>query len=319
MRDRLSTGSGSRFGDASGPVLWVDGIYRSDRDASRAQHMTVLIAGCGDLGTEAGLRFAATGRRVIGLRRSPEVLPDAIEPHQCDLATEVPAVPTDTEIVVIATAADERTAEAYRAAYIDSLTNLLDALHRAGVMPRQVLSISSTAVYDVDDGSWVNEDTPAAPASSTGRVLLEAEHLLHARQPSATVLRLGGIYGPGRTRLIDQVREGTARLSGKLLHTNRIHRDDAAAAIVHLTTAVNAPAPVYLGVDSAPAERNDVLRFLADELAVPHPPTGTSSQNRGGDKRCTNQRLRATGFTFEYPSYREGYRAILAGQGVRHD
>ncbi len=290
--------------------------------------MTVLIAGCGDLGTEAGLRFAAAGHRVIGWRRSPEKLPAQLEGAAVDLTGPLPAIPADTEIVVMATAAAERTEAAYRSAYVDALANLLDAMERDGVRPRRVLFVSSTAVYGENDGGEVDENTPARPSSATGRILREAEELLHARLPSAIVLRLGGIYGPGRTRLIDQVRQGTAVMPDPPRLTNRIHRDDAAAAIVHLTTTVEVPEQIYLGVDSEPAELGEVLRFLAAELDVPEPSSGATAasggaskargDSRGGDKRCSNSRLLATGFRFRFPSFREGYRAVLAGEGVRH-
>lgn len=290
--------------------------------------MAVLIAGCGDLGTEAGLRFAAAGHRVIGWRRSPEKLPAQLEGAAVDLTGPLPAIPADTEIVVIATAAAVRTEAAYRSAYVDALANLLDAMEYDGVRPRRVLFVSSTAVYGENDGGKVDETTPARPSSATGRILREAEDLLHARLPSAIVLRLGGIYGPGRTRLIDHVRQGTAVIPDPPRLTNRIHRDDAAAAIVHLTTAVEAPEQIYLGVDSEPAELGEVLRFLAAELGVPEPRTGAAASgsadnarggdSRGGDKRCSNSRLLATGFRFRFPSFREGYRAVLAGEGVRH-
>lgn len=280
--------------------------------------MTVVIAGCGDLGTEAGLRFAATGRRVLGMRRSPDHLPQAIQGQAVDLSREIPEMPVDTEIVVLALAADRRTEDAYRSAYVDALRNTLDGLTGAGARPRRVLFVSSTAAYGVDDGSWVDEGTPAVPTSMTAIVVREAEVALHERLPHAIVLRLAGIYGPGRTRLIDQVRDGAAVAPDPPRHTNRIHRDDAAAAIVHLTTMRQASAPLYLGVDHSPAERGEVLRFLADELSAPHPPVGTATPTRGGDKRCRNDRLCATGFRFAYPSYREGYRAVLSGRGVRH-
>ena len=108
------------------------------------------------------------------------------------------------------------------------------------------------------------------------------------------------------------------------------------------------PGPLYLGVDNDPAELGDVLRFLAAELGLPQPPSESSltsaaegsspgavawqsglgepprrtpsggEPSRGGNKRCSNALLRGTGFEFQYPSFREGYRAILAGVGVRH-
>ncbi|MGH3501329.1 MAG: hypothetical protein ACRDQA_10645 [Nocardioidaceae bacterium] len=280
--------------------------------------MTVVIAGCGDVGTEAGLRFAAAGLRVLGLRRSPQRLPAQIEGQAVDLSRQKPRVPADTEIVVFGLAADRRTGDAYRSAYVDALGNTLDALADGGARPQSVLFVSSTAVYGVDDGSWVDEVTPAVPASRTGIVLREAEDALHQRLPHAIVLRLGGIYGPGRTKLVDQVRAGTAVVPEMPRHTNRIHRDDAAAAIVHLTTMRADSEPVYLGVDQRPAERGEIIRFLADEMRGPRPPIGTTLPTRGGNKRCCNHRLSATGFEFTFPSYREGYRAVLAGDGIRH-
>src|SRR5699024_4078402 len=191
-------------------------------------------------------------------------------------------------------------------------------LDRGGVRPNRVLLVSSTAVYGVSDGSTVDEGTPTTPHATNGTVLLEAERALNERIPTATVLRLAGIYGPGRTALLDRVRNGEAVIPDVPVHTNRIHRDDAAAAIVHLTTRGDTPAPIYLGVDDQPVQRGEVLRFLADELGAPRPPVGGPSPTRGGDKRCSNALLRATGFTFTYPTYREGYRAVVAGHGTRH-
>lgn len=279
--------------------------------------MTVLIAGCGDLGTEAGLRFAAAGFSVLGWRRSAEKIPAPLTGQAADLTGSLPAIPADTEVVVISTAARERSEAAYRSAYVDGTANVLDALDRDGVHPRRILFVSSTAVYGDAGGGWLDEDSPTAPASVTGAVIREAEDLLHSRRPDAVVLRLAGIYGPGRTRLIDQVRSGTAD-PGQGQLTNRIHRDDAAAAIVHLTTAVADPAPLYLGVDNEPVEKREVLRFLAAELGTELGPEEPSNSSRGGNRRLSNTRLLSTGFEFSYPTFREGYRAVLAGDGVRH-
>lgn len=280
---------------------------------------TVLIAGCGDLGTEAGLRFVAAGHPVVGWRRSPEQLPAAIERVAADLAGDLPPVPSDTDLVVIAVAADEHDEAAYRAAYVDGVAGVLDALSRDDVEPRRVLFVSSTAVYGNTSGD-VDEGTPAEPTAFNGRIMREAELLLLDRlagtATDAIVLRLGGIYGPGRTRLIDQVRSGEARATAR--RTTRIHRDDAAAAIVHLVTMAAAPGQVYLGVDDSPATQAEVVSFLARELDAPEPQPAEASSNRGADRACSNARLRATGWRPTFPTYAEGYRAVLAGTGVRH-
>ena len=285
--------------------------------------MTILLAGCGDLGTEAGLQFAAAGHRVVGWRRSPDKLPAEIDGAAADLSTaELPPVPADTTAVVIAVAADGPTEEAYRSAYVNGVAHVLDALARDRVTPERVLFVSSTAVYGDAAGAWIDESVTPEPGGFSGRIMREAEDLLLKRLDGTgttpVVLRLGGIYGPGRTRLIDQVRTGTAVIPAEPRFTNRIHRDDAASAIVHLCTMSGEPAPVYLGVDNDPAELGDVLRFLAAELGMAVPPTAALGDARGGNKRCSNALLRGTGFSFKYPSFREGYRDILAGVGVRH-
>lgn len=280
--------------------------------------MTVLIAGCGDLGTEVGLRLAARGERVVGWRRSPDRLPPGIEGVAADLTRHLPPVPQDTDVVVIATAAGERSEAAYRSAYVDATGNVLDALERDGVTPRRILFVSSTAVYGDADGGRVTEESPAEATAPTARLVREAEQVLLGRSDRGTVLRLSGIYGPGRTRLIDQVRGGSAVLPAEPQWTNRIHRDDAAAAIVHLVTAVAVPAPIYLGSDELPVDLGEVLQFLAGELGLPEPPRGEVAGTRGGSRRVDSGLLRSTGFSFTYPTYREGYRAVLAGRGVRH-
>ncbi|MFF2245979.1 SDR family oxidoreductase [Arthrobacter sp. NPDC058130] len=294
--------------------------------------MTVLLAGCGDLGTEAGLRFAAAGHRVVGWRRSPEKLPAAIEGVAADLGSgELPPIPEDTTAVVVAIAADSPTEDAYRAAYVDGLAHVLDAVLASGASVRRVLFVSSTAVYGDAAGGWIDERTTPEPGGFSGRIIREAEELLYSRLRGTgitpVVLRLGGIYGPGRTRLIDQVRGGTAVIPASSRFTNRIHRDDAAAAIVHLCTMDAVPGPVYVGVDNEPAELGEVLGFLAEELGLPRPASESvgaavsaagGEASRGGNKRASNGLLRSTGFEFQYPSFREGYRAILAGTGVRH-
>ncbi|UKA50026.1 SDR family oxidoreductase [Arthrobacter sp. FW305-123] len=287
--------------------------------------MTVLIAGCGDLGTEVGLRFAAAGQDVVGLRRSPGKLPAEIRGLYADLSTSVPELPEDVDIVVVAIAADASTEEAYRAAYLNGVKNVLDALERQAIQPHRILFVSSTAVYKDSGGAEVDESTPTEPTRFSGKVLVEAEELLFARTQGTAILpislRLGGIYGPGRTRLIDQVRSGKAVIPAQPRHTNRVHRDDAAAMIVHLTTMKATPDSVYVGVDDLAAEMGDVMRFLASEMGCPEPPTAApdSASDAGpGDKRCSNKRLRATGFQFVFPTYQEGYRSLLAGDGVRH-
>ncbi|PYI39442.1 NAD(P)-dependent oxidoreductase [Arthrobacter psychrolactophilus] len=282
--------------------------------------MTILIVGCGDLGTEIGLRLVASGQDVLAWRRNSELLPHCFDRASVDLANELPTIPQSVTTVVITVAASSHTEEAYRLAHITGLTKVLDALERDHLVPEKVLLISSTTVYGNTTGH-VDESTVAEPNSFSGRITLQAEENLHARYAGTAtksiVLRLSGIYGPGRTRLIDLVKNLGAVIPDSPRLTNRIHRDDAAAAAVHLLTIPSAD-PLYLGVDDHPVDLGKVLRFLARELNSDEPPTGPVPITRGGDKRCSNSLLKGTGFEFSYPSYIEGYRALLQGIGTRH-
>ncbi len=271
----------------------------------------VLIAGCGDVGSHAGSLLATMGHDVTGLRRSPDRLPSEIRGLAADLTDPSTLDLPEVDLLAYTASADGRTEEAYRAAYVDGLRNVLAALPTP---PHRLVFVSSTAVYGQDDGTWVDEDSPTEPTGFSGRTLLEAEDVV--RSAGGVVLRLSGIYGPGRTRLIDQVRGGEAVcVEGAASYTNRIHRDDCGAAVAHLLT-LDEPAGVYLGTDDEPADRCEVYRWLADQLGVAPPPLVPPDQapqrSRGGNKRCRNARLRATGWAPSYRSYRDGYAAMLA-------
>ena len=123
-------------------------------------------------------------------------------------------------------------------------------------------------------------------------MLLEAEELFLERFPDGTVLRLSGLYGGSSTRLLDQVREG--RIEDPHRWTNRIHREDAASAVVHLLTMPEQPEQLYLGTDDEPAQLGDVAAYLARQLDAPAPPKADPEQGHG--KRLSNARLRATGW-----------------------
>lgn len=278
----------------------------------------VLIAGCGDVGTALGVRLAAAGHAVWGLRREPAGLPAAIAPIRADLTRPetLTRLPAGLDAVCYLAAADGFAEAAYRAAYVDGLGNLLAAL--AGRPVRRLIFVSSTAVYGQGQGEWVDERSPTEPGGFSGTCLLEGERLALGGPFSALVLRLGGIYGPGRTRLIDAVRRGAPCAHDPPRYTNRIHRDDCAGALAHLLELA-APQAVYLGVDHAPAPECEVMDWLAEALGLPRPPRGDGpggGSPQRGNKRCRNDLLAASGYRFRYPTYRDGYAAVLGVHGA---
>jgi len=274
----------------------------------------ILIAGCGDVGGELARRISGEGHRVFGLRRNAAALPPEAEPVAADLGdpATLAGLPEELEILVYTAAAGGFGDDAYRRAYVDGVRNVLAALE--GHPLRRVLFASSTGVYAQDDGGWVDEDSPTEPPGFSGRRLLEGEALVAACGVPAVRVRFGGIYGPGRTRLIEQVRAGASCSESPVAWTNRIHRDDCAGVLAHLL-ALDAPAPVYVAVDCEPAPRCVVLDWLADAVRAPRPRREPGEPRvRGGNKRCSNRRLLASGYRFRYPSFREGYAAMLAAQ-----
>ncbi|NIP79569.1 MAG: NAD(P)H-binding protein [Gemmatimonadetes bacterium] len=285
---------------------------------------TVLIAGCGYVGTRLAELLVRDGHPVLGLRRDPSGLPEGVLPVAADVSD--PATLRDlpaTDAVVYAVAPGGRSDREYRTAYVDGLRNVLDALAR-GQAPGRVVLVSSTGVYGQADGRWVDEDTPPEPPDATAERVLEGEAAARARGAPGIVLRLGGIYGPGRTRTVRRVVSGEAGCPAADRYGNRIHRDDAAAAIRHLLHLPD-PAPVYLGVDRAPAPLRDVYRWIADRAGVPDPcrpgatEAGDDTGRRGSNKRCSSRRLVDSGFVFSYPTYREGYRPMIDAFGAGGD
>lgn len=279
---------------------------------------TILIAGCGYVGTVLGQRLAGEGHVVWGLRRHAENLPDGIGRISADL-TDIATLedfPKAFDVVFYTAAAGGHRESDYRAAYVDGPRNLISALRSQASMPSHIFFTSSTAVYAQSQGEWVDESSPTEPEHFTGKRLLEGERLFLDSGIPATIVRLGGIYGPGRTRLIDSVRTGAAmRFAGAPCYTNRIHRDDAAGALAHLM-ALPTLETLYIGVDREPADQNAVLSWLADQLGVPQPPYATtpirSIRGDRGNKRCLSRKLQATGYSFRYPTFREGYADYFA-------
>ncbi len=275
--------------------------------------MRILIAGCGDVGTRLGLQLITEGHQVWGLRRFPEKLPAGLRGLAADLTdpASLTGLPKDLDQVVYIAAADRSTEEAYQRAYIDGLRNVL-----AAAESKRLIFVSSTSVYGQDDGGWVDEESATEPASFRGRLILGAERLLDAADRQTIVVRFAGIYGPGRTRLIESVRSGEAVCwDDPPLYTNRIHVDDCAGMLHHLGQLLK-PQSMYLGVDHEPAADSEVKRWLARRLGVPEPPSAadrpSSRRRMSANKRCSNRRLLATGYTFRYPDFRAGYGAVLS-------
>ena len=277
----------------------------------------ILIAGCGDIGSALGVRLHADGHDVWGLRRSAQELPEGVQALQADLTKpdDLKRLPEGVDAVFYIVTPDAFDDRAYESVYVRGPENLLNAMAARGQPARRMIFVSSTSVYGQSNGEWVDESSATQPEQFSGRRLLEGERLVLGGSERGLIVRFGGIYGRGANRLLQQVRNGNPCQESPPLYTNRIHRDDCVAVLRHLLT-LSEPEQIYLGVDSDPATQCAVMDWLAKQLDVPIPPRSVATAGRGDrartSKRCRNARLLATGYRFLYPSFRDGYQAILA-------
>lgn len=276
----------------------------------------VLIVGYGDLGSEVARQLAHEGLNVTGVRRSSNVSADhsgsnaiqivAADVTKPELLTALNDVQPD--IVIYCVAASGQTDAEYKSAYVDGLRNVL-ATQKGNSQLKHVFFVSSTRVYGQDTQAVLDESVPALPADFGGHRLLEAEHLLQTLSCGTTILRLSGIYGPGRLRMLN-LAKSPDNWPKQNVWSNRIHRDDAAAFMVFLIQQVLAGNTIqhcFIVTDSSPVPQYEVLSWLATELRAGKPEQIPAS----GGKRLSNKSMLETGFKLQYPDYKAGYRTLL--------
>lgn len=282
--------------------------------------MHVLVAGAGWLGAALCEALVARGDRVTAVRRDPrraaELTRLGASPLALDLAAPGAAarLPADLDAVVACQAASADGEAPYRRAYLDANRTLLEAAARGSV--RAFVYTSSTGVFGQRDGGDVDEATPPAPASAAAEVLAAAEALVRSLGSAARVVRLSGLYGPGRAGVIERVRAGALALGpddGAWM--NFCHRSDAVSAVLAALDR-GAEGAVYHASDAGPAPRREVVRFIADRLGIE--PATRVEPGSGANRRVLAERTRAAlGLALAFPTFREGLAPLLAQAAQR--
>ncbi len=206
----------------------------------------------------------------------------------------------------------------------DPVLNRLDPI--ASLSPRRIVYLSTIGVYGDHGGAWVDETTPPKPTSLRSRWRLDAEihwtQFARAHGSDLHILRLAGIYGPGRSA-IDNLREGKARRIVKKDQVfNRIHVADIALAIATcFSHPLSGTANVWNVTDSEPSPPQEVVAYAARLLGIEPPPeipfekaqmTPMARSFYGENKRVSNEALRERlGVTLTCPTYREGLKSLL--------
>jgi len=272
----------------------------------------VAVIGCGYIGQAVGLALRDSGWHVYGTTTTParttELAAEGVDPvllwardaHAvADLVARVDAV-------YLTLAAGRRNAD-YRDVYLRAAENVVRALPASRVS--RVIYTSSTAVYAQDDGAWVDEYSPTEPVTENARVLVQAEQVLLAANVPAgvSIVRLGGLYGPGReisgfaARFADQQRDDGD------VYLNLVHLDDVVAALVGLMDIPH-HGVLNLAADE-PVTRRAVFDPLLASRGLP-PVRWQSSPETGKGKRVCNRRIRELlNLELRHPRYVDGASA----------
>jgi nucleoside-diphosphate-sugar epimerase len=292
----------------------------------------VLIVGCGYCGHALGRRLVARGARVWGSTRDDVAglqsvgvtplrwelaarqwpVPEALREGLVDVVYMVPPLP----------GADPNGA----------MAAALEALE-ARLRVRSLVYVGATSVYGDMLGASVSAQTPRRPLGERGRQRAEAEDLALELGTGfgwrVTLARLPGIYGPGRN-LLEKLRAGQYKLvDGGRKWTARIHRDDVAMGVEALLRH-GVHGEGYVLCDDEPFQVRDLIDYLVGRLKLPWPEEVTLEEyerQHGAfaasfwrtSNRYDNRHIKALpGFALAYPSFREGYEALLAREGGTH-
>jgi nucleoside-diphosphate-sugar epimerase len=277
-----------------------------------SENRNALVIGCGYLGAELLRKLTRTGWTSTGITLS-ESSADALRSEglkvvAADLRTSDFRVLTENHPAVLIHCASSGKAgpPAYRDIFLETTRRLIE---ETGF--EHLIFTSSTSVYAQIDGSMVTEKDPAEPERETGKILRETEELVLAHH--GTVLRLAGIYGPGRCVPLQKLLSGEAAIEGDGERiVNSIHRDDAASA--SCLAAERRWQGIINVADDTPVTQLEWFQWVCARTGRPVPPfvpRDLSRKRAWTSKRVSNAKLRSLGWSAQYPSFREGVAELL--------
>ncbi len=281
----------------------------------------ILVFGCGYLGSRVAAAAVDSGHQVWASTRDvakgESLRKLGVEPIIADWTdrrslADLPEV----EQVLISVSHDPRSKVDRFAGQVCGLANLLRVLSP----DCSICYISTTGVYHQGNGRWVDERSPTHPTRAGARMHLMGENLLHRLRPRSrwTILRLAGIYGPGRIPRIADVRAGRPIIASPDSYLNLIRVEDAADAVLACWT--RSTERLYVVADDCPVLRSDYYRFIADACGAPEPTFREPGKGKGdserirsdSNKRVWNRRMKRDLLPrLRYPSYREGLSELL--------
>lgn len=277
------------------------------------KQLKILLAGCGDIGQRLGENLGLQ-HECFGLRRDIKKISGPIIPLQANL-TDRPQILSilkqEFDVIVATLTPDEFTESGYRRAYIDTASSLAEVLKITPKMPRLVIWVSSTGVYG-ENHKWVDEDSPTDPNTFSGNALLKAEQIISDLPCDTCVVRFSGIYGNTTKGILKSVLNGVGRPKLPLQWSNRIHFDDCVGTLKHLIenhASGFSLESIYIATDCEPVTQHELRKWISAQLKIT-----LTEQPSGGPirRRLSNKRLLDSGYVFKFPTFREGYKSLIA-------
>ncbi len=278
------------------------------------KHLKILIVGCGQLGFSIVKNADPDIFKLYGFSRSLKKSPPSIEMHQVDILKneaidEIKSV--NPEIIIYAVSADTQSVESYQDHYVAGLKKTYAAILELDHF-KHLFFVSSTRVYGQKTTKILSELDIAEPSDYGGEALIEAEGVARQLKDKATILRLSGIYGPNRTRMIQLAHSNPGNWPATNNWSNRIHEEDAARFIVFLMKRIMLKEPIeplYLVTDGIPTKQYDVLTWIRKRLQLTTDTIEIPILESG--KQLQSVLLNQNGFILKYPDFTYGYEAII--------
>ncbi len=276
--------------------------------------LKILIVGCGQLGFSIVKNADPDIFKLYGFSRSLKKSPPSIVMHQVDiLKNEAIDVikSVNPEIIIYAVSADTQSVESYQDHYVAGLKKTYAALLELDHF-KHLFFVSSTRVYGQKTTKILSELDIAEPSDYGGEALIEAEAVARQLKDKATILRLSGIYGPNRTRMIQLAQSNPGNWPATNNWSNRIHEEDAARFIVFLIKRIMLKEPIeplYLVTDGIPTKQYDVLTWIRKRLQLTTDTIEIPILESG--KQLQSVLLNQNGFILKYPDFTYGYEAII--------
>ena len=276
--------------------------------------LKVLIVGCGQLGFSIVKNADSDVFKLYGFSRSLRKSPASIEMHQVDIL-KIEAIDVikliNPEIIIYAVSADTQSIESYQDHYVVGLKKTYEAILKLDHF-KHLFFVSSTRVYGQKTTKILSELDIAEPSDYGGEALMEAETVARQLKDKATILRLSGIYGPNRKRMIQLAQSNPGNWPATNNWSNRIHEEDAARFIVFLMKRImmkESIEPLYLVTDGVPTKQYDVLTWIRNRLQLTTDTIELPILESG--KQLQSVLLNQTGFVLKYPDFMYGYEAII--------